>query len=188
MGSFASVIIKGIQGIANDITSLVTDAATSVAQLTSVSQQFTPPALHKYAALDGSSNVNQAIQQAMKDAQTACTALFGKLYPNDTAAGVDSGVVSNYQDGGNVQTVITQMKSDFNDWDIITDDATINSMAKTIQGEIAAQLGKAGTAHGVHYINQNQYFDWVVAYGTFAIADGNTGLVYGFTTSYNSGW
>jgi hypothetical protein len=189
MGTFVSGITKGIQAVADDIAGMVTDTGKTIAQLTAMNQQFTAPALRKFLALDGgtSTDVPTALQSSLKTVLAASNQLFTACYPGDVPAGSDKGIIYGYRTGGDVQTVVNQIKVNFGIWQIPVDDATVNSMAKIIQTDVDALMGGPGSSHGKHNVAPTQYLEWTVAYGTFIISDDNTGIIYAYTAAFISG-
>jgi hypothetical protein len=190
MGKFVSTITDGINSIAQDICSSVTDAGKTLEQLTQITQDFTPPILRRgqlKAALD-STDLPDALKNSITSAQSAAKTAFTAKFPSDDPNCNDSGVVQGYQTGGDVSSVVKQITKIFNDNQIDADSKTIGQMASTIQTEVDAHMGLRGTATGSHAINMNQSLEWSVAYAIFAIDENTNGLVYGFAAAMTGGW
>ena len=199
MGKVISTIGSDIESVVGSVSSLVTDVGGAVTQLTSIAAGFASPpvapSLHflKSSAysisLGDPTDINTALKNAMLAAKAAAAGLFAKTFPGVEAAGADFGVISGYvTTSGDVTCAAQQMASDFANWEISTDPATIQGMANTIATQVNAQMGMAGTAQGHHSLNMNEKIDWVVAYGIFTMGDNSSGLVYAYTAALDSGF
>jgi hypothetical protein len=199
MGKVISTIGSDIESVVGSVSSLVTDVASAVGQLTTIAAGFASPAVDQskhflnsspyVISLGDPNDINTALKTAMLAAKAKASALFATTFPGIDAAGADYGVISGYvTTSGNVTCAAQQMTTDFGDWEISTDQTTIQGMANTIASQVSAQMGMAGTAQGHHSLNMNEKIDWVVAYGIFTMGDNSSGLVYAYTAALDSGF
>jgi len=188
MGQFVSTLVKGIDSVASDIASAVSDAGTTAAQLTDIAKQFTPPVLHRFTVAQDAPPLTTSIKNAMTSCQTAVTDFFKTQFGTDVGSNADNGCVQSYQDNGDIKTVIGQMTKDFTNWGIDADPKAIGLMAATIQEEVVAKGGLKGVSFGTYNIDSNDSIDWVVGYATFQITPENKGLVYAFCAQVSGGW
>ncbi len=91
MGQFASIIVKGIDAVANDIASVVTDAGTTAGQLTDLAKQFTAPVLHRFVIFADPPPLTVAIKSAMSACQAAVAGFYKTQFGTDPGANVDNG-------------------------------------------------------------------------------------------------
>jgi len=140
MGKIISAITDGIDGIVGAITSTVTDAAATAAQLTTLATSFavTPspslkaPALKGYAVglhknhafnrslllSDDQQDIGPLIKSTMKAALAKSQNVFASTYTGDTGIHSDNGLVNNYCGNGadaqpsdpTVEAAIVQLK------------------------------------------------------------------------------
>jgi hypothetical protein len=208
MGQFISAIVTSVDDICQTIAKTATNVGSTVTQLGTVAAGFTTstalfksPALKHVQSLhlqaspapstaNDAGDVPSALKSAMAGAQSATEALFKTLYSSVTAGGSDKGVDQNFNANGDVSTVATLIKQDFDNWQIAADPTTMNDIANTIKNGATFQMGASGTQHGVHNINLNQRIVWTAAYGMFSIdaASNKNGLVYAFTAGFDSGF
>jgi len=191
MGQIISSISGDIDKVVESIGKVVSDVTVATKQLTDITSSFANNP--KLEGLDSfkvtqsdPSDIKTAIKTAMTAAQQKAHSFFTQRWSSIAPAGVDSGVVQDYVQGGNVQCVIDQMKIDFQDWEIDADSKARKIMARTIAEEIKAKMGVPGASHGIHSINMNQQINWTVTYGIFALGDDKQGLVYGFAAALDS--
>lgn len=140
MGKIMSAITTGIDGIIGAITSTVTDATATAAQLTTLATNFAvpaspaikAPALHGYAVglhksylperslilSDDQQDLGPLIKSTLKAALAKSQAVFTSTYVGDTGVHSDNGLVNNYCGTGagaqpsdpTVEAAITQLK------------------------------------------------------------------------------
>ncbi|QSO52090.1 hypothetical protein JZ785_25640 [Alicyclobacillus curvatus] len=195
MGQFVSALAKDIEAVSGSIAKLVTDAGQAVAQLGTMTAGFAGPVPQTpedgtvmtilFAAGD---DVQTALKAALTSAEKASSSLFSKRFGDVDPAGTDKGVVNGYKPDGDMSTVFSQMKQDFENWNLAVDDKIMNQMANTIAQQVKAQMGLAGTSYGSVYLNLNQKIDWTVAYGMFQVTPSSQGLVYAFSAALDGGW
>lgn len=132
--------------------------------------------------------VLQRLLKAMDDSKPYCTAAF-KTQFNNAPTGTDSGLILNYSQTGNLDGVVKQIETNFNNWGISLSADQIMDMANTIATEVDAKLGQVGSSFGSFSIDANDTLNWTVAYGTFAQTDaGVLALIYAFSAQEVGGF
>jgi hypothetical protein len=206
-------VISGIVDVVSQIAGAVVDAGTTITHLQGIAKDMTagpppPPSaafsrlnartgmsisspvtlFARAAAVASSDDVSTALKGAMDAAKTAATTLFSSQFA-EPPTGSTNGVVSGYSaTGGDLSSVVTQLKNSFTIWNLPLNDTQIGQMASTLQTQVEAQMGRGGSSWGKFVLNMNQTALWTVAYGLFQINETKQGLVYGFAGGMDSGF
>ncbi len=212
MGEVISAIAEGVKNVVDDIAKLVTDVESTVSAIekgintfgaiTSAQQAVLiarNPSIRSamvdigpgvYTLAAGDDQLQAAIRDYMSAAQNAAEETFNTQFPKVELAGSDSGVVKGFQVGGqNLSTLLSQIDSDFSNWQINCSGDTQKKMAKTIQVQVDAKGGATSTSFGRVSINTNATIHWTAAYGVFPVTTTSMGLIYGFCAGMKiGGW
>ncbi len=204
-----SLVVQALPEILGMVSKLVTDVPTTVGQLNGVTKGFEdnnallraphdadlsshlimqPLPIITFPAIEGNAaDVESALDSALASAELASQTTYKTHYPAVPDRGSDTGVIEDYTKTGDLSGVVKNIRNDFKIWNI-PDNGAVKSMADTIQIQMDARLGIAGTMFGEYKLNRNQSIVWVVAFGEFVISNNKNGLVYAFTAGLSSGF